>query len=97
MKMILATISIFILSSCTYTQINDTAIRVNEACKRVVPLAKIASLLPTPPAAEIASYVIMACDTSEGLAKLLADPTSEIWLNNLHNELNKLLHREETA
>jgi hypothetical protein len=94
MKFII-TFIIIILSSCSYEATTQTVDRIAAACKRVVPIARVASLVPTPPAAEIASYVIMACETNEGLAKLLADPNSEVWLNNLHGELSRLLHHNQ--
>jgi hypothetical protein len=87
MKMMTAILFMVTLSSCTYAQVNDASMHVYETCKRVVPLAKIASLLPTPPAAEIAAYVILACDANAGLANLLADPYAEVWLNDLNEQL----------
>ena len=97
MKIILPIVFMLVFSSCTYDQVNNASVRVNEACKRVVPLAKVASLLPTPPAAEIASYILMACDTSAGLAKLLADPNSEVWLNDLHDKLHEIIYHKQVA
>ncbi len=68
-------------------------IRVAAACTDVLPLAKIASLIPGIPAS-IAAYVILGCDTVVGIEKLKANPESIIWLEDMKGKLETVLHKE---
>ncbi len=62
---------------------------VANACTKVLPLAKIASLMPGIPAS-IAAYVIAGCETAAGFAKLRANPDSVAWLDKIAVDLQKV-------
>lgn len=83
---------IIMTSSCA--QVDVAVDRIADACSRVIPIAQIASLVPIPPAPEIASYVILACETTEGLAKLRSNPDSVKWLDDMHIELENIMKKK---
>jgi hypothetical protein len=74
------------LSDGAVQRIDRAADRVDQACDYVRPAAKIASLVPGIPAS-IAAYVILGCDTAEGLQRLREDPSSVEWLFKVRDEL----------
>jgi hypothetical protein len=74
------------LSNGTLQRIDRVADRVDQACDYVRPAAKIASLIPGIPAS-IAAYVILGCDTAEGIQRLREDPTTVEWLAKIKDEL----------
>lgn len=89
--------SLVIITSCLITSCAkvDVAVdRIADACSKVIPIAQTASLVPIPPAAEIASYVIIACETTEGLTKLRSNPDSVKWLDDMHIELENIMKKK---
>lgn len=76
------------LAGCA--QLDAAGDAVERACHRALPLAKVASLIPGVPAS-IAAYVILGCETVEGIAKLRADPASAAWLESVRAELEQVL------
>lgn len=88
LKKLLLLTFLCLLAACA--QLDAAGDAVERACHRALPLAKIASLIPGVPAS-IAAYVILGCETVEGIAKLRADPTSAAWLESVRAELEQAL------
>jgi len=80
------------LIGCTTAQLDQTDDAIAKGCSDVLPLAKIAAFVPGIPALA-ATYIIAACDTADGLARLRADPASAAWLAKMKAEIDEALGR----